>query len=131
MFPYLIRQQWDYSEDEIRRAIDDMYEAIDRENDIIYEACGADGLPVGLIGWTTSSLSFPNGMMNGEKSIPDGLVIRPEKYNSTCFTFSCIITAGLPTLWICTHGLESQKGSEQRDRELSKTDRAMEYVLSQ
>jgi hypothetical protein len=83
MFPYSIRQQWDHSEDGITREIDGMYEAIDRENDIIYKACGADGLPVGLIGWTTNSRSFPNGMMNGEKSIPDGLVIRSEKYHNS------------------------------------------------
>jgi hypothetical protein len=41
-------QQWGHSEDEVKWAIDGVYEAINRENNILYKACGADGLRVGL-----------------------------------------------------------------------------------
>jgi hypothetical protein len=60
-------------------------------------------------------------MMNGEKSIPNGLIIRPEKHhNSWTHPFLDVYS------W-----LGISKGSEQRDREFSKTDKAMEDVLSQ
>ncbi|KAJ6120162.1 hypothetical protein N7523_004442 [Penicillium sp. IBT 18751x] len=64
MFPRST-EQWNPKEDEIKWAIDGIYEAIDRENEMLYKACGGDGLPVGLIGWTTSLDAPSKGTIDG------------------------------------------------------------------
>jgi hypothetical protein len=79
MFPRSAEQQWDHREDEIGWAIDGIYEAIDRENEMLYKACEADGLPIGLIGWTTSSGAFSKGIMKGENGVQDDPKIKFEE----------------------------------------------------
>lgn len=54
MFPGSKERQWDQTEEEIRWTIDGLLETVYREDETLYKACGEDGLPVGLIGWTTS-----------------------------------------------------------------------------
>lgn len=41
-------------EDEIRWTTDGLLETIYQESEVLYKACGDDGSPVGLIGWTSS-----------------------------------------------------------------------------
>lgn len=82
MFPLSTEQQWDCNEDEIKWAIDGIHEAICRENESLYKACGADGLPVGLIGWTTCSGVFSKGMINGQNFIQDDSIINSEERQS-------------------------------------------------
>ncbi|KAL4961400.1 GNAT family N-acetyltransferase [Aspergillus stella-maris] len=55
-------QQWEQSEDEIKWTVDGIIETINRQDETLYKACGGDGLPVGLIGWTTSPGVFAKGM---------------------------------------------------------------------
>ncbi|EFR01222.1 hypothetical protein MGYG_04226 [Nannizzia gypsea CBS 118893] len=55
MFPHSQKLRWEEEEDEIRWTADAILEAIHREDEVLYKACGDDGLPVGLIGWTTSA----------------------------------------------------------------------------
>lgn len=55
MFPHSTEQLWEQREDEIRWTIDGLRETVDQKDEALYKACGEDGSPVGLIGWTTSS----------------------------------------------------------------------------
>lgn len=55
IFPRSKERQPEQIEDEVRWMIDGLREAVYREDESLYKACGEDGLPVGLIGWTTSS----------------------------------------------------------------------------
>jgi hypothetical protein len=55
MFPRSTEQLWEQREDEIRWTIDGLLETVDQKDEALYKACGEDGSPVGLIGWTTSS----------------------------------------------------------------------------
>ncbi|KAJ5677528.1 uncharacterized protein N7477_003161 [Penicillium maclennaniae] len=68
MFPRST-EQWDYKENKIKWAIDGIYEAIDQENEMLYKACGTDGLPVGLIGWTTSLDAPSKKTTDGENCV--------------------------------------------------------------
>ncbi|KAL4948878.1 hypothetical protein BDW69DRAFT_198540 [Aspergillus filifer] len=65
MFPQSKGQQWDQREDEIKWTIDGTLETVNREDETLYMACGGDGLPAGLIGWTTSPGAFAKGMDGG------------------------------------------------------------------
>ncbi|KAL2807738.1 hypothetical protein BJX63DRAFT_425153 [Aspergillus granulosus] len=62
MFPRSMEQRWEQREDEIRWTIDGLLETVHQEDETLYKACGEDGSPVGLIGWTTSPGAFAKGM---------------------------------------------------------------------
>lgn len=79
MFPHSEEQQWKYREDEIRWVTEGIYQALDLQDEILYKACGADGQPVGIIGWTTSSHFFSKGMKYGEQCIQEGPIIKCEE----------------------------------------------------
>lgn len=49
-------------ENEILWTIDGLLETVHREDENMFKACGEDGLPVGLIGWTTSPGTFAEGI---------------------------------------------------------------------
>lgn len=57
MFPRSKEQR----EDQIRWTIDGLLETVHQEDEALYKACGEDGSPVGLIGWTTSPGAFAKG----------------------------------------------------------------------
>ncbi|KAL2838691.1 hypothetical protein BJX68DRAFT_248704 [Aspergillus pseudodeflectus] len=62
MFPHSKEQHWEEKEDEIRWTIDGLLETVHQEDEALYKACGEDGSPVGLIGWTTSPGAFATGV---------------------------------------------------------------------
>ncbi|EGC44288.1 conserved hypothetical protein [Histoplasma capsulatum var. duboisii H88] len=72
MFPRSKEQR----EDQIRWTIDGLPETVHQEDEALYKACGEDGSPVGLIGWTTSPGAFAKGM-SGAKQGP-----KPKKRNN-------------------------------------------------
>lgn len=55
-------------EDEIRWAINGLLEAVHAGDEALYEICGLDGSPVGLIGWTTSLGASGAGQKTSTKS---------------------------------------------------------------
>lgn len=63
MFPRP-REQMEQREGEIQWTIDGLLEAVYRGDETLYKACGVDGSPVGLIGWTTS-VGVPSEEVNG------------------------------------------------------------------
>ncbi|EEH09822.1 conserved hypothetical protein [Histoplasma capsulatum G186AR] len=85
MFPRSKEQR----EDQIRWTIDGLPETVHQEDEALYKACGEDGSPVGLIGWTTSPGAFAKGMKSRDH-IDSGRVVRsgakqgpkPKKRNS-------------------------------------------------
>ncbi|KAF7629573.1 hypothetical protein AFLA_013287 [Aspergillus flavus NRRL3357] len=79
MLAHSAEQQWKYREDEIRWVTEGIYQALDLQDEILYKACGADGQPVGIIGWTTSSHPFSKGMKYGEQCIQEGPIIKCEE----------------------------------------------------
>ncbi|KAL5040773.1 hypothetical protein BDW71DRAFT_193128 [Aspergillus fruticulosus] len=62
MFPRSTEQHWEQREEEIRWTIDGLLETVHQTDEALYKACGEDGSPVGLIGWTTSLGAFAKGM---------------------------------------------------------------------
>ncbi|KZF23744.1 hypothetical protein L228DRAFT_246589 [Xylona heveae TC161] len=68
MFPRSIEHQWEQREDEIRWMIDGLLEAVHQDDESLYKVCGVNGLPVGLIGWTTSPGAFAKGINGGDCS---------------------------------------------------------------
>lgn len=62
MFPRSKEQHWEEKEDEIKWTIDGLLETVHQEDEVLYKACGEDGLPVGLIGWTTSPGASATGV---------------------------------------------------------------------
>lgn len=66
MFPRPEERQWEQREDEIRWTIDGLLETVHQEDETLYKACGEDGSPVGLIGWTTSPGASVNGVKRGD-----------------------------------------------------------------
>lgn len=46
---------------------------------MLYKGYGADGLPIGLIGWTTSSGAFSKGIMKRENCVQDDPKIKFEE----------------------------------------------------
>lgn len=62
MFPCSQERQWEQREEEIRWTIDGLIETVHQGDEALYKACGEDGLPVGLIGWTTCHGTFTKGV---------------------------------------------------------------------
>ncbi|KAG5300626.1 NAT_SF acetyltransferase domain-containing protein [Histoplasma ohiense] len=62
-------------EDQIRWTIDGLLETVHQEDEALYKACGEDGSPVGLIGWTTSPGAFAKGVKRRDH-IDSGQVVR-------------------------------------------------------
>lgn len=76
-FPHLKERQWEQTEDEIRWTIDGLLETVHREDETLYKACGEDGSPVGLIGWTTSP-GAGVASVNGGSSVHNASTIKPK-----------------------------------------------------
>lgn len=76
MFPRSKERQWEQGEDEIRWTIDGLLETVHREDEVLYKACGEDGSPVRLIGWTTSPGTFAKRAKRGG-FIHGGLIVEP------------------------------------------------------
>ncbi|KAK2811983.1 hypothetical protein FQN50_001690 [Emmonsiellopsis sp. PD_5] len=75
MFPYSKERQQEQREDEIRWTIDGLLETVHQGDEALYKACGEDGSPVGLIGWTTSPGTFAKGLgVKSEDCIHSGRV---------------------------------------------------------
>jgi hypothetical protein len=65
MFPRPDERQWEQKEDEIRWTIDGLLETVYQDDESLYKACGEDGSPLGLIGWTIS----PRASVKGVKGV--------------------------------------------------------------
>ncbi|KMP02466.1 hypothetical protein CIHG_06476 [Coccidioides immitis H538.4] len=76
MFPRSKEQQWEQREDKIRWTIDGLLETVHQGGEVLYKACGEDGSPVGLIGWTASPGAFAKGVKTSD-CIHSGPVVRP------------------------------------------------------
>lgn len=70
MFPLSTGQQLDEREAEIRWTADGLLQAVHQQDEILYKACGEDGLPVGFIGWTGST-GISTKTVDGSESIQD------------------------------------------------------------
>ena len=81
MFPQSKGQQWDQREDEIKWMIDGILETVNREDETLYKACGEDGLPAGLIGWTTSPGAFMD--MDGGNGAKNNTIVESEAGQGT------------------------------------------------
>ncbi|EER38160.1 conserved hypothetical protein [Histoplasma capsulatum H143] len=83
MFPRSKEQR----EDQIRWTIDGLPETVHQEDEALYKACGEDGSPVGLLGWTTSPGAFAKGMLREERQ----RVLRSCQGNAICrITFMAV-----------------------------------------
>lgn len=76
MFPHLIEMESEDREEVIKWAAYALDEAIIREDETLYKACRADGLPIGLIGWTST---VPLSDMMGEECVQDSSIISTRR----------------------------------------------------
>ncbi|KAJ0417610.1 hypothetical protein BJY00DRAFT_325445 [Aspergillus carlsbadensis] len=73
MFPHSQERSLEQTEDENRWSTDGLLETVHQEDEALYKACGEDGSPVGLIGWTKSPGASSKGLNNRDRFCPPSL----------------------------------------------------------
>jgi hypothetical protein len=84
MFPHSGEQHLAQREDEIKWTIDGLLETIHQGVESLYKACGEDGSPVGLIGWTNDPGASVKGVEKGNDAVPKSR--GRQEVNWTSFT---------------------------------------------